>query len=114
MSRLLLQVKRPSMDTSFMDGRSLRSKPGSQNTYAVSIKFYWLSDCLIFRIVLAVVVCRAFTTSQSAEAHRILFQRIFEIVEADTGKQVQFHHIHGTGWDTVIADEHRGQALGEE
>ncbi|KIJ32919.1 hypothetical protein M422DRAFT_265259 [Sphaerobolus stellatus SS14] len=60
----------------------------------------------------SVVVCRAFTSSQSAEAHRILFQRIFEIVEADTGQQVQFRHIHGSGWDTVIGDEHRGQALG--
>ncbi|KIJ28725.1 hypothetical protein M422DRAFT_269933 [Sphaerobolus stellatus SS14] len=57
------------------------------------------------------VVCRAFTSSQSADAHRILFRRIFEIVEADTGQQVQFRHIHGNGWDTVIGDEHRGKAL---
>ncbi|KIJ36290.1 hypothetical protein M422DRAFT_261437 [Sphaerobolus stellatus SS14] len=60
----------------------------------------------------AVVVARAFTTSQSAAAHHIRFKRIFEIVKADTGQQVQFRHIHGTGWDTIIADEHRGQALG--
>ncbi|KIJ38133.1 hypothetical protein M422DRAFT_259286 [Sphaerobolus stellatus SS14] len=60
----------------------------------------------------SIVVARAFTTSQSAAAHQILFRRIFEIVEADTGQQVQFRHIHGAGWDTIIADEHRGQALG--
>ncbi|KIJ39135.1 hypothetical protein M422DRAFT_258014 [Sphaerobolus stellatus SS14] len=57
-----------------------------------------------------VVIACAFTTSQSAKAHKVLFQRIFAIVEADTGQQVQFRHIHGTGWDTIIADEHRGQA----
>ncbi|KIJ51998.1 hypothetical protein M422DRAFT_243573 [Sphaerobolus stellatus SS14] len=65
-----------------------------------------------FTIIISVVVYRAFTSSQSAEAHRILFQRMFEIVEADTGQQFQFRHIHGSGWDTVIGDEHRGQALG--
>ncbi|KIJ27110.1 hypothetical protein M422DRAFT_271724 [Sphaerobolus stellatus SS14] len=59
----------------------------------------------------SVVIARAFTTSQSAKAHKFLFQQIFAIVEADTGQQVQFRHIHGTGWDTIIADEHRGQAL---
>ncbi|KIJ47868.1 hypothetical protein M422DRAFT_248459 [Sphaerobolus stellatus SS14] len=60
----------------------------------------------------SVVIAHAFTTSQSAKTHKVLFQRIFAIVEADTGQQVQFQHIHRTGWDTIITDEHRGQALG--
>ena len=50
--------------------------------------------------------------SQSADAHVILFHRIFEIAEVDTGVPVQFSHIHGIGIESVIADGHRGQALG--
>ena len=55
---------------------------------------------------------RAFITSQSAEAHFILFKRIFEIAEKDTNKPVRFLHIHGEGFYTWIADAHMGQALG--
>ncbi|KAG6374675.1 hypothetical protein JVT61DRAFT_4044 [Boletus reticuloceps] len=58
------------------------------------------------------VVARAFTTSQCADAHFILFQRIFEIAMADTGIPVAFKHIDGYGYESVIADAHRGQALG--
>lgn len=36
----------------------------------------------------AVVFTHAFTTSQSAEAHVILFRRIFEIAMSDTGLPV--------------------------
>ena len=60
----------------------------------------------------AVVAARAFITSQSAHAHLILFRRIFEIVGADVGMPVTFFHIGGVGIETVIADGHRGQALG--
>jgi len=60
----------------------------------------------------AIVVARAFTTSQTALAHQILFRRIFAIAENDTGKPVQFRHIHGRGFDTFMADGHKGQALG--
>jgi hypothetical protein len=60
----------------------------------------------------AVVVARAIVTSQSADAHCILFQRIFAIAEADTALPVQFSYLHGTGIDSVTADGHRGQGLG--
>lgn len=60
----------------------------------------------------AVVLARAFTTLQSADAHVILFRRICSIAREDTGVPVQFFHIHGTGIESVIADGHRGQALG--
>ena len=63
-------------------------------------------------MVTAMVLARAFTTSQSADAHVILFRRIFGIAEQDTGVPVKFFHIHGTGIESVIADGHRGQALG--
>ena len=60
----------------------------------------------------AVVVARAFINSQSAAAHHILFRRIFAFAEADTGCAVRFRHIHGEGFDTFMADGHKGQALG--
>ncbi|KAF9472113.1 hypothetical protein BDN70DRAFT_909218 [Pholiota conissans] len=55
---------------------------------------------------------RAFTNSQSAEAHFILFSRIFEIASGDTSVPVQFQHIHGSGFSVWVADAHKGQALG--
>jgi len=58
------------------------------------------------------VLACAFTTSQSADAHVILFCQIFEIAEVDTGVPVQFSHIHGIGIESIVADGHRGQALG--
>ncbi|KAF8955028.1 hypothetical protein BDZ97DRAFT_1634183, partial [Flammula alnicola] len=60
----------------------------------------------------SVISARAFTTSQSAAAHLVLFTRIFDIAQADTGLPVQFYHIHGHRFRTWIADAHKGQALG--
>ncbi|KAJ6478012.1 hypothetical protein DFH09DRAFT_1108430 [Mycena vulgaris] len=56
---------------------------------------------------------RAFTTSQSAQAHLILFTRIFEIAQGDTGTPCRFRHIHGEGFELWITDSHKGQALAE-
>jgi len=75
----------------------------------ISYTTHSYGKCLLYA---AIVVARGFTMSQSAAAHHILFKHIFSIVELDTGHPLQFCHIHGSGWDTVIADEHRGQALG--
>ncbi|KAG1865181.1 hypothetical protein C8R48DRAFT_672460 [Suillus tomentosus] len=58
----------------------------------------------------SMVSARAMTTSQTAEAHLILFQQIFEIATQDTGVPVAFRHIHGFGIESIIADGHRGQA----
>ncbi|KAK7001996.1 hypothetical protein R3P38DRAFT_3608943 [Favolaschia claudopus] len=55
---------------------------------------------------------KSFTTSQSAQAHLILFTRIFEIAAADTGIPCRFRHIHGKGFELWITDSHKGQALG--
>ncbi|KAJ7688326.1 hypothetical protein B0H14DRAFT_2653299 [Mycena olivaceomarginata] len=60
----------------------------------------------------SIIGTRAFTTSQSAEAHLILFTRIFEIAHADTGIPCRFRHIHGEGFEIWITDAHKGQALG--
>lgn len=51
-------------------------------------------------------------TLQLADAHAILFRRIFDIARQDTGIPVQFFHIHGIGIESVIVDGHQGQALG--
>jgi hypothetical protein len=51
--------------------------------------------------------------SQSAQAHVILFRRIFQIAEEDTGLPVSFYHIHGCGYESVVADAHMGQGLGK-
>ncbi|KAJ7769144.1 hypothetical protein DFH07DRAFT_769047 [Mycena maculata] len=59
----------------------------------------------------SVIGTRAFTTSQSAAAHLILFTRIFEIVFEDTGVSCRFRHIHGEGFELWITDAHKGQAL---
>ncbi|KIJ29832.1 hypothetical protein M422DRAFT_268703 [Sphaerobolus stellatus SS14] len=98
MSELLLRTKRPSIDASF-------KRIHHWQEFEIEAWFPEYSR--------SVVVARAFITSQSARAHKIFFQRIFDIVEGDTGQQIQFRHIHGTGWDTIIADEHRGQALAD-
>ncbi|KAF8584190.1 hypothetical protein K439DRAFT_1660868 [Ramaria rubella] len=97
MSQLLLQTRRPSIDTSF---KCLH------NWQEFEIEA-WFPEYL-----LSIVVVCAFTTLQSAEAHRILFNRIFSIVHEDTGEIVKFQHIHGVGFDTFMADGHIGQALG--
>lgn len=60
----------------------------------------------------AIVVARAFINSQSAAAHNILFRIIFSIVEKDAGRALRFRHIDGDGWEIVMADAHKGQALG--
>ncbi|KAG1727710.1 hypothetical protein EDB19DRAFT_1857471 [Suillus lakei] len=97
MSAHLLQSKRLSIDTSFKRVR------GWQEFEIES----WDGDHMR-----SVVSARAFTTSQSAEAHVILFRRIFEIAMSDTGLPVTFYHIHGCGIESIVADGHRGQGLG--
>lgn len=60
----------------------------------------------------AIVVACAFTTSESSEAHCILFSRIFEIAQQDSGYHVAFQYINGYGIQSIVADGHKGQALG--
>ncbi|KAG2088548.1 uncharacterized protein F5147DRAFT_780942 [Suillus discolor] len=98
MSSHLIQAKRLSTDTSF------KRAQGWQEFEVES----WDSErCR------SVVSARAFTTSQSAKAHLLLLQRIFDIASADTGQSFSFRHIHGFGCEIVIADSHlKGQGLG--
>ncbi|KIJ26888.1 hypothetical protein M422DRAFT_271984 [Sphaerobolus stellatus SS14] len=96
MSELLLETKRISIDTSF-------KRVHKWQKFEIEAWFSQYNR--------SVVVARAFINSQSSEAHLVLFQQIFGIAEADTGKQVQIRHIHGEGIDTITADGHRGQAI---
>jgi hypothetical protein len=52
-------------------------------------------------------------TLQSAATHLYMFQHLFAIVEKDCGIPVHFRHIHRDGFETVVADAHKGQALGK-
>ncbi|KAF8583905.1 hypothetical protein K439DRAFT_1617115 [Ramaria rubella] len=97
MSTLLSLTKWPSIDTLF-------KRLDKWQEFEIEA---WFPE-----YVCSIVVARAFTTSQSAAAHLILFTRIFAIVEQETGQIVHFRHIHGEGFDSVVADEHHGQGLG--
>ncbi|GES87838.1 hypothetical protein GLOIN_2v1763409 [Rhizophagus clarus] len=41
-----------------------------------------------------------------------MFEDLFSCVEKDIGKVFDFYHIHGKGLGCIIADQHKGQALG--
>jgi len=48
-----------------------------------------------------------------AEAYQNLFEDLFGCIERDTGETFNFHHIHQKGLGCIIADQHKGQALGK-
>ncbi|KAF4600363.1 hypothetical protein EYR38_004988 [Pleurotus pulmonarius] len=97
MSRHLTQSKRLTIDTSF------KRLHGYQEFEIETWDVFGMRS---------IVSCRAFITSQSAEAHLLLFKRIFEIAKVDTGEDIKFRHIHGSGIEVWVADAHKGQALG--
>ncbi|KAJ8468567.1 hypothetical protein ONZ45_g17202 [Pleurotus djamor] len=97
MSDHLMQSRRVTIDTSFK--RSHDFDEFEIETWdAANMRSY--------------VSARAFITSQSGDAHLILFRRIFEIARLDTNQHVLFRHIDGTGLEVWVADAHKGQALG--
>ncbi|KAJ7834333.1 hypothetical protein B0H14DRAFT_2363848 [Mycena olivaceomarginata] len=98
MSALLMRSKKLSLDTAF------KRLNGKWQEFEMET---WEVDHMK-----SIIGTRAFTTSQSAEAHLILFTRIFEIAHADTGVPCRFRHIHGEGFEIWITDAHKGQALG--
>ncbi|KAJ7505090.1 hypothetical protein B0H11DRAFT_1709164 [Mycena galericulata] len=98
MSTLLMRSKKLSLDTAF------KRLAGKWQEFEMET---WELDHMK-----SVIGTRAFTTSQSAQAHLILFTRIFEIAHGDTGIPCRFRHIHGEGFELWITDAHKGQALG--
>lgn len=66
-----------------------------------------------------VTLCRVFMTHQTAAAHARVFQEIEDIIQADTGRTLQWRHLHAdliNETDNMIlhwaADQHGGQAKG--
>ncbi|GBC27218.1 hypothetical protein GLOIN_2v1763409 [Rhizophagus irregularis DAOM 181602=DAOM 197198] len=55
---------------------------------------------------------RIFTNVETANAYQNLFEDLFNCIERDTGETFSFYHIHGKGLGCIIADQHKGQALG--
>jgi hypothetical protein len=115
MSALLMRSKKLSLDTAFkrLNGKWQEFEMETwevDHMKCMSFIAQRLSSQLYF---IAIIGTRAFTTSQSAEAHLILFTRIFEIAHADTGIPCRFRHIHGEGFEIWITDAHKGQALGK-
>ncbi|KAJ7254283.1 hypothetical protein C8J57DRAFT_1237000 [Mycena rebaudengoi] len=66
----------------------------------------------------SIVFCRVYLNRQTAAAHQIVFQAIHHIVFADTGKHLEWRHLHSTtiqgetGILHVTLDQHGGQAKG--
>ena len=113
MSQQLMQAKRLSIDTSFKRAKGWQEfEIESWDANCQRCKYF---SCIVYMTLIhlpAVVGARAFTTSQTAQAHVILVRRIFDIAKEDTGLDVHFRHIHGDGIESVIADSHKGQGLG--
>ncbi|KAJ7161781.1 hypothetical protein C8R43DRAFT_947296 [Mycena crocata] len=69
---------------------------------------------------LGIIYARIYLNSMSALTHQRIFEEIDQIVFEDTGRHLQWHHLHATspedGLDSMIlswtADQHRGQAKG--
>jgi hypothetical protein len=113
MSSHLVQAKRLSIDTSFKRAQGWQEfEIESWDTEHCRCESLFVPSSIQIDGFSAVVSARAFTTSQSAKAHLILFQRIFDIASADTGLPFSFRHIHGFGCEIVVADSHKGQGLG--
>ncbi|KAJ7256624.1 hypothetical protein C8J57DRAFT_982448, partial [Mycena rebaudengoi] len=98
MSTLLMRSKHLSLDTAF------KRLAGKWEEFEMET---WEQNQMR-----SVIGSRAFIASQSAQAHLILFTRIFEIALGDTGTPCRFRHIHGEGFEVWIADAHKGQELG--
>ncbi|KAF8520313.1 hypothetical protein JB92DRAFT_3082143 [Gautieria morchelliformis] len=97
MSALLLSTCHTSIDTSF-------KRADGYEEFEIEA---WFPD-----VMKSIVCARVFVMSQSATAHLHMFQHLFAIAKQDTGHQAQFRHIHGAGYETFVADTHKGQALG--
>jgi hypothetical protein len=69
-------------------------------------------------ILIAITYCRVYLNRQTAAMHHFVLNRIDAIVEADTGKSLQWRHIHAssaselTGILQWAGDQHGGQAKG--
>ncbi|KAL0059883.1 hypothetical protein AAF712_013365 [Marasmius tenuissimus] len=69
---------------------------------------------------MCVCYVRVFLNRQSAEAHRVVLLKIHRLVQEETGKEIQFRHLHASykrdldfeGILSWTVDQHGGQAKG--
>ncbi|RHZ78932.1 hypothetical protein Glove_154g37 [Diversispora epigaea] len=78
---------------------------GKTNEWEVSTYLSHVQKTLTF--------VRIFTNIETAEAYKNLFEDLFTCIEKDTGEIFNFYHIHGKGLGCILADQHKGQALGK-
>ncbi|UZO06814.1 uncharacterized protein OCT59_027121 [Rhizophagus irregularis] len=72
----------------------------------------WEVSAYVSRIQKTLTFARIFTNIETADAYQNLFEDLFNCIEKDTGEIFNFYHIHGRGLGCIIADQHKGQALG--
>ncbi|EXX66266.1 hypothetical protein RirG_125470 [Rhizophagus irregularis DAOM 197198w] len=72
----------------------------------------WEVTAYLPRVQKTLTFARIFTNIETAEAYQNLLEDLFGCIERDIGKTFNFHHIHGEGLGCIIADQHKGQALG--
>ena len=53
-----------------------------------------------------------FTNRATTTAYQRIFRGLFDLVLQLTGSSPQFKHIHGAGWECIIADLDYAQAQG--
>ena len=73
----------------------------------------WKVSAYSSRTQKTLTFARIFTNVETSNAYQNLFEDLFGCIEKDTGENFNFHHIHGKGLGCVIADQHKGQALGK-
>src|SRR5690349_2927695 len=62
---------------------------------------------------IALTFVQVFTNVETAQAYQNLFEDLFGCIKRDTGEPFNFYHIHQKGLGCIIADQHKGQALGK-
>lgn len=69
-------------------------------------------------LLIAITYCRVYLNRQTAAAHAIVFEKIEDIVRADTGTSLKWRHLHSESLEEHVGilqwvgDQHGGQAKG--
>jgi hypothetical protein len=94
-----------------LGGRDHGSRTGVSVHLLLSVQYLYLFPAFPY--------CRVYLNRQTAAAHHFIFKKIEEIVTQDTGKSLQWRHLHATTMYEYVgilhwaADQHGGQAKGE-
>ena len=63
---------------------------------------------------LALTFARVFTNVETSDAYKHIFYEIFSTIEKDNGKGIELSYLNSNsnGIGCIIADAHKGQAIG--